>query len=299
VTSTVWLASYPKSGNTWFRILTAGLAIDDDSDIDINDLPAQDGIASARPPFEHWMLLDSGLLTHDEVDCLRPRFFEQRFGSSIGDEPDAEPWVRCVKVHDAYTLTPRGEPLLAGRRAADGAIVIVRDPRDVATSLANHHGCSIDEAIAFMADDDASYSGHQDQQRPQFRQRVLSWSGHVASWLDQTDLPVHLVRYEDLLADTAGALASALAFAGRRAAGPDIQRAVKRASFAELQRQEQEKGFRETPRGMSEAFFRRGEAGAWRRELTPSQVASIEATHGSMMLRLGYELGEVRMSVAG
>ena len=49
------------------------------------------------------------------------------------------PPVRFVKVHDAYTLTPKGEPLLAGRRGADGAIVIVRDPRDVAPSLANHN----------------------------------------------------------------------------------------------------------------------------------------------------------------
>ena len=64
-----------------------------------------------------------------------------------------QPPVRFVKAHDAYTLTPTGEPLLAGARGADAAIVIVRDPRDVAPSLANHNGTGIDEAIAFMNDD--------------------------------------------------------------------------------------------------------------------------------------------------
>ena len=62
-----------------------------------------------------------------------------------------------MKAHDAYTLTPKGEPLLAGARGADGAIVIVRDPRDVAPSLANHNRSSIDDAIAFMNDKNAGF----------------------------------------------------------------------------------------------------------------------------------------------
>ena len=111
----------------------------------------------------------------------------------------------------------------------------------------------------------------------------------MASWLDQTDIPVHLIRYEDLQADTVGALRRALDFAGRPATDEEIRRAVAFADFAELRRQEQEKGFRETPARPGGLFFRRGEAGAWRDELTPEQVARIEAAHGPMMRRLGYE----------
>ena len=66
------------------------------------------------------------------------------------DQPEEAQSVRFVKVHDAYTLTPKGEPLLAGARGADGAIVIVRDPRDVAPSFANHSSTTIDDAVAFM-----------------------------------------------------------------------------------------------------------------------------------------------------
>jgi aryl sulfotransferase len=293
VTRTIWLASYPKSGNTWFRILVANLSAKDGKPADINDLPERGGIASARGPFDHRLLIDSGLLTHDEIDCLRPRVYEELAQGVEDDEYDTAqelPPVRFVKMHDAYTLTPKGEPLLAGGHGADRAIVIVRDPRDVAPSVANHHHSSIDEAIAFMSDRDAAYCAKTYRQHTQLRQKLLGWNAHIASWLDQTDVPVHLIRYEDMRADTIGTLRRALDFAGRVASDDDIRRAVGYADFAELRRQEQEKGFSERPHRPGGLFFRRGEAGGWRDELTIEQVARIEAAHAPMMRRLGYEL---------
>lgn len=289
---TVWLASYPKSGNTWLRMLIANLRAE--SPADINALPERGGIASARAPFDHLTLIDSSLLTHEEIDCLRPRVYEVLARGAQDDDydkPAAALPVRFVKVHDAYTLTPKGEPLLAGRRGAEGAIVIVRDPRDVAPSLANHNRTSIDDAITFMNDRNAGFCVKTSRQYNQLRQQLPGWSGHTASWLDQADIPVHLVRYEDMQADTAGTLKQVLAFADRSATADEINRAVKFADFAQLQEQERTKGFREAPRPHAGGnFFRRGEAGAWREELTAEQTARIEAEHAPMMRRLGYEL---------
>ncbi len=62
MTRTVWLASYPKSGNTWMRMLIANLW-SKDAPADINDLPERGGIASARATFDYLTLVDSGLLT--------------------------------------------------------------------------------------------------------------------------------------------------------------------------------------------------------------------------------------------
>lgn len=119
---TVWLPTfYPKSGNTWLRMLIANLSAEGDKPVDINDLPEGGGIASARGPFDHLLLIDSGLLTHDEVDCLRPRVYEELARGAQDDEYDeveAPPPLRFVKVHDAYTLTPKAEPPLAGARGA-------------------------------------------------------------------------------------------------------------------------------------------------------------------------------------
>ena len=306
MTRTIWLASYPKSGNTWFRMLVANFSAKDDKPADINNLPERSGIASARGPFDYLTLLDSGLLTHDEIDGLRPRVYEELASGAQDDEydkPEDIPPVRFVKVHDAYTLTPNGEPLLAGRRGADAAIVIVRDPRDVAPSIANHNRVDIDAAIALMNNPEAVYCAKPGRLDQQLRQQVPGWSGHIASWLDQTDIPVHLIRYEDMQVDTFGTFRRALEFAGRPATDEEITRAVGYADFAELRRQEADKGFSETPRRPGGLFFRRGEAGSWRDELTPEQVARIEAAHAPMMRRLGYELstevpllGEWRMA---
>jgi aryl sulfotransferase len=296
---TIWLASYPKSGNTWMRVLLANLGIGDDQPADINNLALRGGIASARERFDQVTLIDSGLLTLEESDALRPQVYETLADDPCDDEgaPQMDGAVRFIKAHDAYSRTSSGEPLLGGARAAAGAIVIVRDPRDVAPSLAHHSQFSIDEAIAFMDNADACFCGRRDRQHRQLRQRLLTWSGHVKSWLDQTDIPVHLVRYEDLQAEPANTLRAALAFARIEAADGQIERAVRQSTFGNLVAQERDRGFREAP--PQRRFFRRGESGAWRDELDMPQVASIENAHMSMMRRVGYQLAATPLVCAG
>ena len=288
----IWLASYPKSGNTWLRMLIANLHAQDDKPIDINDPPECILHACERRPFEELLLLDTSLLTHDEIDCLRPRLYEQL--AHAGCDEDAKTGAavpaRFMLVHDAYGPAPNGEPLLAGRRAAAGAILIVRDPRDVAPSLANYFGVSVDIAIALLNDKRREANIKAGRLHRLFRQRPRGWSEHAQSWLDQTDIPVHVVRYEDMKADAIGTFAAALGFAKVLASDEQLQRAVAFADFSELRRQEQDKGFSEMGSRPDRLFFRRGEAGAWRDELTTEQVARIEAAHAPMMERLGYEL---------
>jgi hypothetical protein len=294
---TIWLASYPKSGNTWLRVLIANLNASDGVPVNINNLPVDQSLASAREPFDHFLLIDSGLLTHEEIDGLRPRLYEELAGrQSPGSSAEH---IHVAKVHDAYTVIPQGEPLLAGTRGAAGAIVIVRDPRDIALSLANHRGTTVDEAITFLNDPNATFSGGLDRLPRQLRQKLLSWSQHVESWLEQRDIPIHLVRYEDLAADTVGVFRSALLFAGISVADKGIERAVSFSQFAVLQQQERESGFYEAPRPFrGSVFFRRGQPGGWRDELMSSQVARIEAEHAPMMRRLGYQLETVQKEAA-
>lgn len=276
----VWLASFPKSGNTWFRILLGNLAEGGDGPADINNLKERGGIASSRHEFEAATMLDSGLLSHDDIDVLRPRVYEQ-----MSREPGMARWI---KVHDAYTMTPQGEPLL-GRGTARAAVYLVRDPRDVAVSLSHHNSTSIDDAIAVLNDPEGSFCGGRNALAPQSRQKLAGWSGHVASWREQTEVPVYLLRYEDLRAATADRFAEALTFVGQMPAMAEAERAVRHADFDELRRQKAEKGFGERM-SRTAPFFRAGRVGGWRDVLTRDQVAAIERCHGSMMSQLGYEV---------
>lgn len=273
----VWLASFPKSGNTWFRIFLANLAAGENGPADINNLDERGGIASSRHEFEAATMLDSGLLPHDVLDRLRPRVYEH-----IAGEAKEQRWI---KVHDAYTKLPDGEPMLG--RAAQAVVYLVRDPRDVAVSLAHHSNTTIGEAITAMCDTGYAFCHSTRGQPNQLRQQLLSWSGHAQSWMDQSDVPVHAVRYEALHADPMTHFRAALAFAGRPVTDEEIARAIRHADFSELQRQEGERGFGEGPR-RDAPFFRAGRVGGWKDVLSAEQVALIQSAHAPMMRRLGY-----------
>lgn len=293
---TVWLASYPKSGNTWMRMMIGALAAPEDGEADINALPERGGIASARLAFDYHTLVDSSLLTYDEVDRLRPAVHAAQ-AAGLHDEDDAagrleSAKARFVKTHDAYTGIPDGAALLGGRRGADGAVLIVRDPRDVAPSVANHSAIDLDAAIEQMCDPAFALCAQPDRGAIQLRQQLLDWSGFVESWLAQTDLPTIVLRYEDMLADPAAALGRVMDLAGDPRPAEALARAASLTDFARLQRLEAETGFREAWPQAKGGFFRRGEAGAWADELTPGQAARIEAAHGPMMRCLGYEMAD-------
>ena len=293
----LWLASYPKSGNTWLRIMLANLGRNDP--VDINALQSHGGIASARARFDNTFLFAAGLLTHDECDRLRPALYRHvAAGLAPPDDADdtatdglgALAGVYPIKTHDAWTCNDLGEPILGGKAAACGAILIVRDPRDVVASLANHNGQTLDEAIEFMARPDAEFARSTTRQPQQLRQRLLDWSGFNRSWLDQRELPVHLLRYEDMLRDPAGALGGVLDFVGARLSDEAIELAARLSAFQNLREQEAVAGFRETPkRARGRQFFRQGKAGGWRGELSEAQRQRVEREHGAMMVRLGYQ----------
>lgn len=285
----VWLASYPKCGNTWFRLMLANLGRDEPADI--NSIATDDGIATARRRFDESFLFASGLLTHDECDRLRPLLYRDvhdRSNAAGGSDPLAR--FRLIKTHDAWLRTTEGTALLGGGEISCGAVLIVRDPRDVAASLANHLHIGLDKAIDFMGRIDSDLSGTRHRQHQQLRQRLLGWSGYYASWLEQDEVPVHLLRYEDMQEDPAGALAGGLDFLKIAVPSSFVEQAVRFSSFSQLQAQEERQGFQEAPVRMGEGrFFRNGIAGGWRHELTDGQVAEIELAHAPMMQRLGYD----------
>jgi hypothetical protein len=283
MTHIVWLASYPKSGNTWMRTLLANLKANGDKAADINVIGRKYGMASSRALFEDQTLLDSGLLTDEEIEEMRPGVYRAWAAHLLGQADD--PFV--MKCHDAYTRLGDGTPLLGGS-AAKGAIVLVRDPRDVALSFADHRGTSVDDAIELMCDPNAAMGRSVQAQRPQLRQRLLDWTSHISSWLDQSDIPVHLVRYEDMETDTAAILARAAQFAGFDVTEDQAAKAVRLSAFDLLRNQEEASGFTEAAK--DRPFFRRGHSGAWRAALSSGQAERIEAAHRKIMMRLGYAI---------
>jgi aryl sulfotransferase len=273
---TWWLASYPKSGNTWLRAWLWTLISGPHADI--NRLSMLGGFAGSRSQFDSALGIESTALSGDQEANLRPRAFE-----AIAAETERP--LYC-KAHDAYHLTPAGEPLFP-TAATRGAIYVVRDPRAVAVSLAHYMAQPIDEAIANMDNPEALSGGSTRRLSNHLRQRLLSWSKHVESWLG-APFPVHVLRYEDMQADPHAAFGAVAAFLGLPSDRAAIAAAVEAATFSRLQAHERESGFIEKPR-QAAAFFREGRVDGWRQALSPEQAARIVAAHGAVMRRLGYD----------
>lgn len=165
-----------------------------------------------------------------------------------------------------------------------GAIYIVRDPRDVAVSYASHYGIEIDDAIKQME----SHTELRKPGLPMFHY-VGPWSDHVTSWCD-VDGNVVVLRYEDMLENPTKCFRKVLKAFGLPAHKARVERAANRVSFARLSAAESKFGFKERLDESADQFFRSGKAGGWANTLNKGQVARIEAVHGPVMRRFGYEM---------
>jgi aryl sulfotransferase len=278
-----WLASYPKSGNTWLRVALATLLTGRPADI--NAMPRVSLVANNRALFDHALGIESADLSNEQEANLRPRVYE------IWAAEAARP-LYC-KAHDAYRMTPAGEPLFP-TAATLGAVYIVRDPRAVAVSFADHLGEPIDDTILRMHDPAAAPSPAVKRLPRQLRPRLGPWRDHVDSWLG-APFPVHLVRYEDMHGHPHATFAAVADFLGLPSDRERIAATVEAASFARLQAQERATGFIEKPI-QAAAFFREGSIDGWRRTLLPEQAARIVDANEAVMRRLGYDTALVPLS---
>jgi aryl sulfotransferase len=272
----VWVVSYPKSGNTWLRALLTNYRREGDRAAGINEL---EGVwAISRLWFDQWTGVEASALPDHVVERLRPAVY--RCWSREATE------TLYVPVHEAWRRTDRGEPLFPAE-ISGGVIYVGRNPLDVVPSWAAYFGVEVAEAVDQVCDPE--HVPPVALGLPMLlRQVVGDWSGHVRSWLDDSGLPLHMVRYEDLVADPENVFAGVIRFCGLPIDQEQVARAIRFSDFTELQRQEREAGFYELPPKASAPFFRRGRPGGWREELSPDLVERLIDVHRDTMRRLGY-----------
>lgn len=272
----IWLASYPKSGNTWVRAFLSSVK-QDGGPININKL---DNVTqpSSRHFLDDLLGIATADLTQEEILLARPAVMSAYKHTVKG--------TTLHKVHDAWVCNAEGQPLFPPE-LTHASIYIVRDPRDVAISLAHHLGRTIDYAIKHMGTSKSALSNNATAFTPNTYQPLLTWSQHVESWLDQAAPTPLLVRYEDMVADPIQQGARIAHHAGFEKAMEIYAQAAQNTRFSELTKQEAQNGFKEIL-APGRRFFRAGKAGGWKDVLTPTQVTQIEQDHGRVMQRLGY-----------
>ena len=269
----VWLASYPKSGSTWLRAFLHNYLARSDRPYDINRLMDLTAGESGAAAYRRYDPRPASQYRTAEVQRMRPLVHR--------DLTRLHPDVVLVKTHNA-SLMVDGIPLVTPD-VTTGAIYMVRDPRDIAVSYSRHLGLSVDQVIDFMAQPAATLPGND---RKVF-EWLGTWSMHVHYWTRSRSKRLHVLRYEDAVRDPAATFGAVVAFLGSAVEPDRLERAVRFSAFPVLQAQEAASGFVERPEAAG-TFFREGEAGAWRRCLTPAQARRIEEQHAQEMRLAGY-----------
>ena len=270
----VWLVSYPKSGNTWFRIFLSNY-------INNRAVPAKlDEIESAQIAgnaelFEDITGLNPFELTPEEVDFYRPGIY--KFASKEIEG------ISYRKTHDAYTLNTNGEPLFPAE-VSIGAVYFIRNPLDVCVSYANHGTSQIEKTIKLLLNEKGCIAG---KRNGQLRQMLLSWKDHVESWQNQTAIPILFLRYEDMKLKPIETFGSAIRFLGLEYDEERLFRAIEHSDFKLLQKMEEETGFQERLQ-QCKSFFWKGEIGNYRNYLSNNDIERIVDYCSGTMEKFGY-----------
>jgi hypothetical protein len=274
----VWIASYPKSGNTWARAFLHNLLRlrnGESGEQDINEMARFSTWELDKQRYAQFLGFEPDNLSHRNEIAATRHAVHRRIA-------DAFHGIVFIKTHNCLVMD-RGHTTI-NLAVTAGAVYIVRNPLDVAISYAHHAGSSIDAAIDRMAAIDVETDGTDKA----VYEVHGSWSQHVWTWTRNPHRALHVVRYEDMLVDpltSFGAIARHLHLNSTRR---HLARAIERSSFARLQAQEREKAFRERPPFADQNFFREGRAGQWKYVLTPTQVDRIVRDHSEQMQRFGY-----------
>jgi len=270
------LSSYPKSGNTWLRIFLTNLITDKEVPASINNIRTQ-GIAAGREIFDVISGIEASDLTFDEIDNIRPDIYKYIASKSEN--------TMFMKIHDAYTFLENGDPLIPSSHIK--AIYIIRNPLDVAVSYSYHCNCSIDKAISDLCNTNCCFYGETGRLNWHLRQKLLTWGEHVESWVDNTEIYVHVVRYEDMKNNPFETFKKATIFAGLSYDDEKVKKAIEFSDFTILHDEEKKNGFNER-RTNDSLFFRKGEIGGWRNYLSEEQVSLMIKGHKKNMERFGY-----------
>ena len=270
----VWIASYPKSGNTWLRAFIVNAVQGGEHPVSLEAI-TQFFESEADPKYYQRFLATPVVdAPFETLISLRPKVQQEILQSRSAGSV-------LMKTHNQ--LTELHETPLHDLKSTAAAIVVIRNPLDVVLSVADHFALSIDQAIHFMANPNTG-TATDDQGVAGF---LGSWSHHVESWTHANHERFLVIRYEDMLDKPLPTFAKVAAHLNVTLDRVALKKAVAHSSFQQLKRREQSDGFAERSEHSSR-FFREGRKNQWIERLSDDQVQRMVDAHYAQMMAFGY-----------
>ncbi len=264
----IWITSYPKSGNTWIRSFIYTLLYTKNITSDLNKI----NFIKQYPVKEQFKDLVENFNNFSQIS-------EQWVQSQNLINLDKK--IKFLKTH--HIMCELKGNKFTNLNNSLGAIHIVRDPRNVITSIKNHYSKkNYEEAYEFLIDEnhciDVENTSHKNIDKKKILNTLISsWSTHYNSW---KNFPInyHLIKYEDLINDPKKTFFSLKDYLEKvlkiQINDNDVEKSIKSNSFLELKKAEQKDGFVES--AIDEfnkkiTFFNLGPKNNWK-NLLPSQI---------------------------
>ena len=276
----IWLASYPKSGNTLLRSILSSYLYSKDGSFEFNNL---DNITQF-PLTEHFLPL--GIKIEDDKEVFKNFINAQKFLNQKKRK------LSFFKTHSA--LTRMFDCDFTNLENSLGVVYIVRDPRNVVTSFANHYGTSIDDATEIIIDQKRVT----EKTTKTCRVAVGSWGSNYESWKAFKKKNKYiLIKYEDLVFKKKTTLIRLFKFFNDLGLNHNLNmiklnKAIKTTEFENMKTKEQNESFIEAlpdiKTGKRRVFFNLGPKNDWRKLLEKKNIEKIESNFKEEMLELGY-----------
>ena len=253
----IWLSSYPKSGNTWVRSLLSSYYFSDTGNFNfellknINVYPQQKYFdVKINKPGEisfYWDISQKKIISGKKIKILKTHNSLLALNGKNFTKPE-------------YTL---------------GIIYVVRDPRNIITSLKNHYDLDYEQSLDFMLNEKKYIYDIEEKNDYADFHFLSSWSNHYKSWINNNLFKKMVIKYEDLENDTFKTFKNLIIYINTLNQTNDkvdeqkINNCIKTTNFEILKNKEKKEGFLENVYSKKTNkkidFFNLGPKNKWRK----------------------------------
>lgn len=277
----VWLASFPKSGNTWVRAMISSLIYSDNGVFNFE-------IIKKIQQFPNKKHFEKFTDKYQNVQELK------KFWVAAQEQINLDKKIKFLKTHhinckiDEYPFTNKNNTL--------ATIYVVRDPRSLVESFSNYYKINKDAAIKSITSKElVSGAGFIKNKQNNVFTIIGSWSDHYNSWT-KANANLLILKYEDLLIDPLKELNKIIVFLKKFIVFNyndfKIQNIISSTSFENLEKMEKETGFFEVADIENNQnkikFFNKGKQNDWRKYLNENEIEYISSKFNYEMKELGY-----------